>query len=229
MTNPRLPDFQIIAFLLSLETPTPMNTALPPPLPTRVSAKTFTDRFVIIVVVVVAIPVALCFSGLVVLRLTGMIRPFRVPTGGMSPAIRPGDQILMEALTYRWSKPHRGDVVVFRTDKISSIPGPTIYLQRLAGVPGDRLSIRYASLYVNEGRVSMHTKAGEIVYVNAPPGRYLDTNYDVVIVPSDRYFLLGDNSPNSYDSRYWGFLPASSVIGRAAVCYWPPGRIGVIH
>src|SRR5262245_32554648 len=75
-----------------------------------------------------------CFvSALILLRLCNLIRPFSIPTGTMTPAISPGDQILVEGFTFLFGKPHRGDIVVFRTAGIESLPQDQFYVKRIAG------------------------------------------------------------------------------------------------
>jgi len=79
-------------------------------------------------------------------------------------------------------------------------------------------------LYINDVRVALSNAARVIVYQDGPsPGRALKTE---LTVRDGQYFVVGDNSANSYDSRYWGFVPAESILGRVLVCYWPPRRIG---
>src|SRR6476646_2661215 len=96
----------------------------------------------------------LFLTGLFVLRLTGDIRPFKVPTNGMKPTLQQGDQFFMEGLSYRFRQPRRHEILVFTTAGLAGIPGADtqpapIYIERLAGLPGDRLKIRNGELYVN--------------------------------------------------------------------------------
>ncbi len=168
--------------------------------------------------------------GLVILRVAGLIRPFAVPNSGMSPAIVPGDHILMEGFTYRARPPRRGDIVVFKTDGIDSeiLPSSQFFVKRLAGEPGDKLRIANGRLYVNGASAALSNETGLIRYIRSPGSRYLRSDNDIVSVPSGHYFVLGDNSTNSFDGRYWGFLPARNILGRAGLCFWPPSRIGGI-
>ncbi|MDB6028637.1 MAG: signal peptidase Serine peptidase [Verrucomicrobiales bacterium] len=196
-----------------------MTMSKPPRIPTLQKPKTSwrAKAFVALAVFVGLIPI--------ILRLLGLIRPFSVPTGAMTPSVSSGDRIVMEGFTYLARKPHRGDIMVFRTDNIPLIQADSIYIKRVAGEPGDRVRISDGKLYVNEAHVSLKNSSGEIRYVGLG---YLATSNDVVTVPDNSYFVLGDNSVNSADSRYWGFVPAKNVMGRASVCYWPPQRMGAI-
>jgi len=193
------------------------------------SRKRNRNRMIVALLIGATIPAVFCTATLIFLQTTGMIRPFRVPTGTMSPAVQPGDQIYMEALTYRWSKPSRGDVVVLRADSIAGTDSGALWIKRLVGLPGDHVRISDGAIFVNDQRLPLHNNAGQIHYVNGPAGRYATSAQDMVLVPSNKYFVLGDNSAHSYDSRYWGFLPADAVIGRGVFCYWPPRHFGFIR
>ncbi len=207
-----------------------MNTSLPPALPQKPARGTkWLNRILAVIALSVSVAIAASFAALIILRVNGLLRPFSIPTAGMSPTIRSGDCILVESLTYMATKPQRGDVIVFKTDGIPSLPGHTFYVKRLVGLPGDRLAFSNGSLCVNGQRVSLRNKMGEIRYVTLRSAKYLFDDNETLTVPNDRYFVLGDNSANSADSRFWGFLPEKSVLGRAVVCYWPPSRQGLIR
>jgi len=145
----------------------------------------------------------------------------------MSPAISPGDHVMMEGFSFLVRRPRRSDIVVFRTEGIVSLPA-TIYVKRLIGEPGDILRLADGRLYVNDRHIALSNSAGEIQYVIMPRSTFLTSSNDNVTVPAGRFFVLGDNSSNSLDSRYWGFLPAKNILGRIWFCYWPPHRIGIV-
>jgi len=163
------------------------------------------------------------------IRPLGLIRPFSVPTAGMTPAVSRGDQFIMEGFTFLVRKPHRGDIIVFRSAGIASLPQHEFYIKRVAGEPGERLRISGGKLYVNDKHVALRNVSGEIRYVFLPGSSYLASDRDSVMVPDEHYFVLGDDSSNSSDSRFWGFVPAKNVMGRASFCYWPPQKIGGVR
>jgi signal peptidase I len=163
-----------------------------------------------------------------VLRPLGLIRPFSVPAGSMTPAVSAGDHVMMEGFSYLFHKPRRGDVVVFRTDGIPMLPPATIYMKRVVGEPGDRLRIAEDGLYINDQQVVLSNAFGKISY-QLPPGPPNSAPYTNLTVPAGQYFVLGDNSSNSLDSRYWGCVPAKSILGRISFCYAPAGRFGSVR
>lgn len=169
----------------------------------------------------------LIFVGLIVLRLCGLVHPFFVPTGAMAPAVSAGDRIMMEGVSFLSRQPRRGDVIVFKTDGIASLPLATMFIERVAGEPGDHVRISGGKLFVNDKQVSLSNSAAEIVYELSPHVGAFTSRTDV-IVPSGCYFVLGDNSTNSLDSRFWGSVPRANILGRVSFCYWPPQRVGGI-
>src|SRR5262245_56668743 len=177
--------------------------------------------------IILALVPALAMVGLLMLRPLGLLRPFKVPTGAMAPAVSPGDHVFMEGISYLSRKPRKGEIVVFRVEKNPVLP-PAIYLSRVAGEPGDRLRIIEEQLFVNDVAVTLSNAAGPIRYVSFPGTAYLASSNDTVTVPAGSYFVLGDNTTNSLDSRFYGFLPAGDILGRVWVCYSPLSRAGKV-
>ena len=199
----------------------------PPPLPLLRTKRAALDRRRK-VLIGLAVAGGVFPVGLVVLRIVGLLCPFRVPTSAMTPTLAPGDQIMMEGFTYLGRKPHRGDIIVFKTEGIQSLPADQTYIKRVAGEPGERLRISDGKLYVNDKHIPLRNAAGEIHYVLLPNSPYWASSTNTTTVPDGHYFVLGDNSANSSDSRIWGFVPARNVMGRASICYWPLHRMGAV-
>jgi signal peptidase I len=132
---------------------------------------------------------------------------------------------MMEGISYLSRQPRRGDIVVFRTDGIASLSPGTIYLKRVTGESGDHVKFSGGKLFVNDKQVSLSNAVGEIVY-DLPEGAASLSPQTDVTVPIGCYFVVGDNSTNSFDSRFWGSVPRRNIIGRVGFCYWPSGRIG---
>ena len=145
-----------------------------------------------------------------------------------------GDQVFVDKFSYNFVKPHRGDVFVFRTNEIPGIAddpetGAPFFIKRLAGVPGDTLRIDPPFLYV-DGKVVKGFGFERVMSVKAPyrgyaPGQnYLAQPNRTYAVPTHGYFAMGDNSYNSYDSRWWGPVPEENLVGRGLFVYWPFSR-----
>jgi len=143
-----------------------------------------------------------------------------------------GDQVFVDKFSYNFVSPRRGDVFVFRTDNIPGIPGDpetgehSFYIKRLAGVPGNTLMINSPLLYVDgkvtEGFGFARVMAAKPPYRGYAPGNaYLNDPTKTFTVPAHAYFAMGDNSYNSFDSRYWGPVPEPNLVGRGLFVYWP--------
>ena len=152
-------------------------------------------------------------------------------------AIDTGDQVFVDKFSYNFVKPHRGDVFVFKTNHIPGIAedpqtGAPFYIKRLAGVPEDTLRIDPPRLYVkgtNEPKEHLAQRFGfqrVMSEIGSYKGYFLGRDYlarpdQTFVVPRDGYFAMGDNSSNSFDSRYWGPVPDANLVGRGLFVYWP--------
>lgn len=149
-------------------------------------------------------------------------------------AIDTGDQVFVDKFSYNFVKAHRGDVFVFRTDNIPLITadpetGAPFFIKRLAGEPNDSLRIDPPQLFVNgsvpEGRGFARVMRAQDGYRGYAPGRdYLSDPERAFVIPEKHYFAMGDNSYNSYDSRWWGPVPEENLVGRGLLVYWPFNR-----
>jgi signal peptidase I len=172
-------------------------------------------------------------SILVAVLLALIVRTFvveakKIPTGSMEPTLhgdtRNGDRVLVNKFIYRFREPQRGEIVVFRS---YITPGKKNYIKRLIGKPGEAVEIMDGRISIN-GVVVQDPAISEIYYYNSNPGIMYGKEGQKTEVPEDCYFVLGDNSKSSYDSRYWGFVKKKDMIGRAFVIYWPPARIKIL-
>ncbi len=149
-------------------------------------------------------------------------------------AIDTGDQVFVDKFSYNFVKPQAGNVFVFRTTHIFGIPddpetGAPFYIKRLGGVPGDQLRIESPLLYANgklaEAYGFKRVMSAKFPYRGYAPGRdYLADPSKTYTVPARSYFAMGDNSYNSYDSRWWGPVPEENLVGRGLLVYWPFSR-----
>jgi signal peptidase I len=134
------------------------------------------------------------------------------PVDGLSmePRVHAGEIVLINTLAYRFGPVRRGDVVAFRHDA----PTTETYIKRIVGLPGERVEVR-------NGVVTVDGRALDEPYVRFRDAR----SARPVVVPPHAYYVLGDNRAESDDSRNWGVLRDSDVVGKALVGIWPPRRL----
>lgn len=168
-----------------------------------------------------------------VMNFVGWLGFGRWPIG--ASCIMRGDHIFVDRFTYHFRAPQRGDVVVFDTNDVAEMPEAhrnKFYIKRLVGLGGDRIQIKPPYLYVNGERANgrrafdrIHSCQngynGYIIPDAFPPARYFNSEESVYTVYRKEYFVLGDNSRSSWDSRFWGTFPRKALIGRAVFVYWP--------
>jgi signal peptidase I len=141
-----------------------------------------------------------------VLALVGVVRlfvvePFYVPTPSMAPTLRPGAQAFASKLAYSFGSPHRGDIVVLESPR----HGHGLLVKRVVGLPGQRVEVRDGVLLVD--RVRQRES-----YVDYP--MVDSTFFGPVTVPPHHVFVMGDNRANSLDSRVFGAVPESDLLGK---------------
>ena len=148
---------------------------------------------------------------------TFIMAPFKIPSGSMRPTLIEGDRILVNKFVYRFREPQRGDIIVFKYPDDIRRP----FIKRLAAVAGDTVEIRGGQVLVNDQPLDGAGIFGHNVYYNQ--GTYGQEGQHVK-VPERSFFVLGDNSSSSHDSRFWGFVPRQHLIGRAMCIFWQVTR-----
>lgn len=150
-----------------------------------------------------------------------LFRPFQVSGDSMYPTFKNGEYILTNLITLRFHDPSRGDVVVFK----APIDHEKDFIKRVMGLPGDTVELRDGFVYLN-GK-----KLNESPYLNSDVrtygGAFLQENTPVT-VPQDEFLVMGDNRPFSSDSREWGLLKRSELIGKSFFVYWPLNKMRVV-
>jgi signal peptidase I len=161
-----------------------------------------------------------------------VVQAFKIPTGSMRPTLIEGDLILVNKFIYgakipftdlripALRQPQRGDVIVFIYPEDSKKD----FIKRLIGLPGEVVEIKSGTIYINN-KPLLNPMFNQRYYYNR--GEYALED-QMITVPKDSYFVLGDNSASSKDSRYWGYVPKQNVLGNAILIYWPPNRIRII-
>ncbi len=147
---------------------------------------------------------------------TWVFQAFKIPTGSMEPNLLVGDHLIVNKMTF--TSVRRGDVVVFKFPKEPERD----FIKRVIGLPGDKIELKRKTVYVN-GQALTEPYAHFLEAPRAETAAVSDDvrqDYGPVTVPSDQYFMMGDNRDNSEDSRYWGFLPKNYVKGKAEFMYF---------
>jgi signal peptidase I len=187
---------------------------------------------------------ALTFAAAVVVVLAfeaEVAKPYRIPSASMERTLHCGkpaagctgstsDRVLVNRLAYRFGSPQRGQIVVFKApakaDRCQPGDAGATFVKRLIGLPGETVrEDHHGFIWIRAARATAWTKLGEPYLSRA--ARLADTTHfgHTWRVPEDRYFMVGDNRPDSCDSRKWGAVPRSDLIGPVIFTYWPPGRI----
>lgn len=151
-----------------------------------------------------------------------VVQAFKIPSGSMRPTLLEGDKLFVNKYLYRFEAPKRGDIIVFR---FPNDPKKD-FIKRLVGLQGETLEIRDGRIFVDGKLLDDPESFGKFYYYNHDP---FGGPGEKVLVPEGHYYVLGDNSGNSTDSRFWGFVPKKNVLGKAFFRWWPPRRIGTIE
>ena len=161
-----------------------------------------------------------------------IIQPFKIPTGSMEPTLIPGDRILVLRYVYglripftfkriaKFRSPKTGEIVVFNYPEETNRD----FIKRCIGTPGSTVEIKNGVILLNGQPLKMEP-INQLYYYNRGT---LGKEGEVLAVPANSYFVLGDNSASSKDSRYWGFLDDKFLVGKAVLIYWPPNRIRIL-
>jgi signal peptidase I len=192
----------------------------------------------LVVIVAIALGLAIIIQGFIV-------KPYEIPSASMEPTLTIGQRILVDRLGMHFSTPHVGNIFVFHPptsetcadaaegenglgvdgaapcDVAHTKESSQTYVKRVVGLPGDRLAIRDGHVYRN-GKLEPSS-------YTSPCGGAGECNFRATItVPKGDYYMMGDNRPDSLDSRYWGPVPKQWLIGKAFFTYWPPDRLGFL-
>jgi signal peptidase I len=148
------------------------------------------------------------------------VQTFFIPSGSMEPTLHVGDRILVNKLSVRFGTINVGDIIVFKAPPTEHCDDGSYsdLVKRVIGLPGQTI-----------------TSKGNTVYVNGKPLKerwkyWPDLNPAIkkLKVPANNYYVMGDNRANSCDSRFWGTVPRSDIIGKAFFRMWPLSRVGFL-
>lgn len=149
-----------------------------------------------------------------------IMRPHKISGQSMMPNFQDGEFLLTEKVTYYTRSPARGDVVVF----MPPISTTDEFIKRVIALPGEKVMVRNGRVYINDKLLPEYYIPEGVATSGGP---FLSENVEFT-VPDGLYFVMGDNRPNSSDSRYWGPITKKVMTGRAWVSYWPLKTSGVV-
>ena len=184
--------------------------------------------------------------GLALLIQAFIVKPYRIPSGSMLPTLRVNQRVLVNRIGMHFSSPRLGEIIVFHPPKNfdQGCANPTqgadragepgamacdvaypkastqTFIKRLVGLPGDRIQILDGHVVRN----GVRERDPYIVRCGGGVCNFPGT----ITIPRGDYYMMGDNRPDSEDSRYWGPVPRKWIIGRAFLTYWPPSRLGFL-
>lgn len=150
-----------------------------------------------------------------------VFQPFVVSGNSMEPTFNNGDYLIIDEISYLFSEPQRGDVVVLRFPKDES----QFFIKRIIGLPGERVEI-------SQNRVKIYSTAESEALVlneNYLASGTVTAGNETKVLRTDEYFVLGDNRPASSDSRIWGVLPRKDIIGKVWLRVLPFSQYSVFH
>jgi signal peptidase I len=192
----------------------------PPPVSKRRSRQKSVIEWAIVIVVAVLVSL---------LIRTFVFQTFYIPSGSMEPTLQVGDRIIVDKVAVEFGTIHTGDILVFKAPTaVATVCGDAVadLVKRVIATPGETVKSVGNKIYVKDQRLGepwhvLKQPWSHVAEVGAKP---IATTY----VTANHYFMMGDNEPDSCDSRYWGLLPRSDVIGKAFVRIWPLRRAGFI-
>lgn len=150
-----------------------------------------------------------------------LFRPFQVSGSSMYPNFEDREYVLTNLIGMRFQDPERGDVIVFQ----SPVEKDKDFIKRVMGLPGDTIMLQEGDVYINEKKVNQHNFLSDDV--KTFPGAYLQDGQSLTLGPEE-YVVMGDNRGNSSDSREWGVIKKSDIIGETMLVYWPPSEARII-
>ena len=149
---------------------------------------------------------------------TFLFQPFYIPTASMYPTLKVNDRVLVNKLSYKIHDVHRGDIVVFTAPQGEATTGIKDLIKRVVGLPGETVEGHDGHVYVG----------GRMLQEPYLPDGVVTSDFGPEKVPAASYWMMGDNRSQSRDSRYFGPIPESKVVGRAFVRLWPLSRLGFL-
>lgn len=155
-------------------------------------------------------------SLVIFLLIRQVVQNYRIENHSMEPNFYEGQFVLVNKLAYRLGQPDRGDVLVFHNPRNTNED----YIKRIIGLPGDTVEVRDQTVFINGEAV-----VEEFTHFPIAPGEYSGP----FVVGDNQLFVMGDNRPNSSDSRVFGPIDQSLIVGQAWLRIWPLNEFGIVQ
>ncbi len=163
-----------------------------------------------------------------VLLRTYVVQSFYIPSGSMLPTLQVGDRIIVDKLSYHLHDVHRGDIVVFARPPLEDQEYADL-VKRVIGLPGETISSKGGDVYINGKKLNEPwLPPGPDSFTGPLAGDDPHAQFNLpgpVKIPAGEYFVMGDNRTDSEDSRFFGPIPRSLIVGRSVAVIWPLGHI----
>lgn len=169
--------------------------------------------------IVDATEILIISAAVIALAWVFLVEPLEVSGDSMAPTLHNKEQIVVEKVSMNFSELKHGDIVVFNSPENENM----LVIKRLIGLPGDTVTIREGHVYLNNTQLDEPYLDSEIT----TKGKEIE-EAQLVKVPSDAYFVLGDNRDNSMDSRDFGLVKMDKLVGKAVLVYYPFENIRVL-
>lgn len=147
-------------------------------------------------------------------------QPHQVKGSSMEPNFHDNEYILTDKISYRFNQPQRGQVIIFKAPTNPDLD----YIKRIIGLPGDTVKVTSGYVYVNGVKLNEYYLHDQTSIL----GNGFLKEGEAIKVPEGDYFVMGDNRPHSSDSREFGPIVKSAIIGKALIRYWPLSQFGVV-
>lgn len=223
-----------------------MPRASPPPANPRSAARSRSlprSALELVLTIAFALGIALTAQAYVV-------KPYKIPTGSMEPTLRVGQRVLVNRLSVEFGGPHVGQIIVFHPpvgadrQECGEPPQPVLpghaacvapsrraaseyFIKRIVAGPGDQIYISGGHVYRRAPGAATFSKESDSYIAPCEQSPECDFRLPVT-VPGGHWYMMGDNRGNSDDSRFWGPIPTSWIIGEAVATYWPLDRLGLL-
>jgi len=151
---------------------------------------------------------------------TFFVQAFKIPSSSMVPTLKVGDRLLANKILYKFREPKRGEIIIFKYP----LNPRKDFVKRLIALPEEEVKIKEGKIFIDGKPVKNSLIENRYYYDNGLYGVKFPAR-----IPENCYYVLGDNSANSKDSRYWGFVPEKNLVGKPMFIYWPLKRIRIIR